>query len=296
MTDLDAIDLNLLRTLDVLLQRHSVTEAAEELGRSQPAVSHALARLREALDDPLLVRQGRHMEPTPRAEALAPDLHRLLEDLQGLLRRDAGFDPATAERTFVLACPDMLAPVLPEVLAALGGAPAVDLELTVAAGRPPVDEADVVLGVLPERAPGVIARSLGSIHQRVALRPGHPALDEPWTPETWVAWPHVLVRTGTPGPSLVEHALAEAGLRRRVGLAVPTFLLAPHVVARSDLLFTSVGELLERLPLDLVLREPPLPLPPVRVAAMWSERFAADPGHRWFRERVVAVAAGLIEG
>ena len=287
---LDQLDLNLLRVLDVLLEERSVTRAAARLGRSQPATSHALQRLRDALDDPLLIWQGREMVPTPRAEALGPELRRLLDGLRRSLTESAAFDPATARRRFVLGAPDSLAPLVPDLLGALADAPGVTLELVVATNVASVREVDLLLGSLPEDAPGVQASPLGTIHQRVAMRAGHPALDAPWTPEGWIAWPHITVRTHSGEPSFVERALDAAGYRREVGLVVPTFLLAAHVAARSEMLYAGPGELLQALAehLPLVLRPPPVPFPPVPVAAMWSERLAADAGHRWLRRRVVA--------
>ncbi|MEZ4251049.1 MAG: LysR family transcriptional regulator [Polyangiales bacterium] len=125
---LASLDLNLLVALDALLQEGSVTRAARRLGLSQPATSHALARLRELFGDPLLVRVGRGLAPTPRAEALRAPLERVLADVRRLLRERPAFDPATSRRRFVLLCPDLLAPLLPELLTVLEhDAPGVDL-------------------------------------------------------------------------------------------------------------------------------------------------------------------------
>ena len=298
MDPVGELDLNLLRTLDVLLRTASVTRAGRELGRSQPAVSHALQRLRDALGDPLLVRAGRNMVLTPRAEALRPRVRALLADLRRMLTEGAEFEPAAAQRQFILACPDMLAPVVPKVLDALSEAPRVTLELRIGSNVSAVYEgADLVLGQLPEHATGVMSRRLGAIRELVALRAGHPALSRPWTPEEFVAWPHILVRTPGAGPSILERALAAAGLERRIGLTVPAFLLAPHVVARSELLFTGADVLLAQVaePLSLVLRPPPIKMTPPIAAAIWSERVHADPGHRWFREHVITAFETLLE-
>jgi len=286
---LTALDLNLLRALDALLTTRSVSLAARELGLSQPATSHALARLRDALGDPLLVRVGSAMVPTPRAEALAPALRRTLMDLGRLLADAGAFEPERSRRRFVLSCPDMLAPLIPELLEVLAEAPGVDLELTM------VDaDADVVLGALPSAGQGLMARSLGRVTQSVVMRPGHPALSAPWTVQSWLSWPHVVIRTPTPGPGMIDQLLVKAGLERRIGLYATSFLLAIQVVASSNLLFTGPEEVLRRLPQPLARRPPPLPMPAVPVAATWPERLDADPGHRWFRERVARVAAAAL--
>lgn len=286
---LRALDLNLLLALDALLEARGVSQAARRLGLSQPATSHALARLREALGDPLLVRDGAGMAPTPRALALQGPLRAALVDLGRLLAEAGGFDPAVSRRRFTLACPDILAPLVPELLAALAEAPGVDLEL-----GPEGAEADLTLGSLLVADPRLRGRVLGRARWAVAMRPGHPALERPWSVEAWLAWPHVVVRTPAPGPGLVEQSLTEAGHSRRVGLYAPSFLLAAAVVARTDLLFTAPEAVLRRLEPPLAVRPPPLSLPDVPVAATWPERLDGDPGHRWFRERVVGVVGAAL--
>jgi DNA-binding transcriptional LysR family regulator len=291
----DALDLNLLRTLDVLMRERSVTRAATVLGRSQPAVSHALTRLRQVLDDPLLVRQGRVLVPTPRAEALAEPLQRVMAELRRTLAGGA-FDPATSRRTFVVACPDLLAPGVPQILAALADAPHVRVELIGDRGPDVLDRADLQLDILPAEAPGVVARRLGLVSQAVIARADHPATGR-WGLDAWLASPHVLVRTADGLSSPVDRALAAIGRTREIGLVVSDLLLVPHVVAASDLLFTGPAEVMALLagPLGLALLPVPVALPRVPVAAMWQERLSADPGHRWFRERVVEAVARLLE-
>src|SRR5262245_14541551 len=114
-----SVDLNLLAVLDALLDLRSVTAAARRLGLTQSTVSHALARLRALFGDPLLVRVGRGMAPTPRAEAIAPALRRALADVRRLVRHEERFDPATTTRAFSVVCPDLLAAFLPDLLGRL---------------------------------------------------------------------------------------------------------------------------------------------------------------------------------
>lgn len=287
----DGLDLNLLKLLDVLLDEGSVTEAARRLGRTQPAVSQALGRLREAVGDPLFVRQGRRLVPTARAEQLGHAARIALRTLDQALLSAPAFDPASSRRAFRVSAPDALGPLVPSLLAALSDAPGVSLELLPRSGVAGVDEADLVLDVLPDEASGVVARRLGKLHAVVACRRGHPSLDEPWDAAAWCRWPHVLVRTDTVTRSTVELALDREGLTRTVGLAVPSLLLVPHVVAATDMLFTGQREILALLAdtLGLVLRDTPLPQPVVPVAAMWHARHQHEPGHRWFRERVANV-------
>jgi len=290
------IDLNLLKALDAMLGESSVSGAARRLGIGQPAASHALARLRELFDDPLLVRTGRRMTPTPRAQALREPVRRLLADAARLVRHDVGFDPATTRRTFTLVCPDLLAPLLPELVAALA-AQAPDARLEVRRRRQDDaraledGDADLVLTRAPESGPGLVQRGLGRVQLGVAARRDHPGTSRrrKLSPKAWAQYPHVMVREGHGGRSVVADALSESGFVRQVGLVVPTFLAALVTVARTDLFFTVPRALALPLvePLGLRLLDPPVSLPEVPTAALWHERFSGDPAHRFFRELVV---------
>lgn len=304
--ELSAIDLNLLVVLDALLAERNVTRAARRLGLTQPTTSHALSRLRDLLGDPLLVRVGRGMQPTPRAEALAPALARTLADLRRLIQSEPEFDPARSQRAFVIACPDLLAPRVPAIIARMQReAPRCGIEL-----RAPIagDDAaalgtggvDLALAPTPRTGPeseggALVQRALGTLRWGVLARRGHPALrtgarGRPRiSREAWLAHPHVVVRTGSQSPSAVGRALERAGLERRVGLVVPAFLLVPHVVAATDMLAAVPQELVRELAddLDLALVDLPIPIPEIPVAAIWHERYHADPAHRWLRGLVV---------
>lgn len=295
------LDLNLLLVLHVILEERSVSRAAVRLGRTQSATSRALARLREALGDPLLVRTGRGMRPTPRAEALAPALAAALAGLAEVRALGGRFDPARSTRRFVVAGPDALAPVLHAVWAVLRAeAPRCGLALVPPPSSPAAGVlgggADLVLG--PDVRPGAELRRqrLGTVRWLTVLRADHPLLEGPWTLERWCAWPHAQVQLGTAGASLVDRVLGARGARREVLAAVPGMLPALHLVARTDLVAT-VPEALARplaVGLGLVLREPPLVLPETVTVAWWAPRLHADPGHRWLRRVVVQAAREVL--
>lgn len=296
-----AIDPNLLPVLDVLLQERNVSRAARRLGRTQPAISHALARLREQLGDPLLVRVGQRFALTPRAEALREPLKALLAELSALLRPPAAFAPASAERSFRLIATDYIAAlVLPPLIERVrAAAPGVDLNM-----RPPSPdyaallrdgEADLGFVVRRPDEAGIRARKLFTDRFVCVLRRDHPAgaqLDL----ATYLRLPHALVAPlGNPG-NFVDSALAELGHgRRRIALTVPHFFLAPALIAASDLVIT----LPERVA-RLVSREHPLrvvPLP-MRMASFdvclaWHERVHHDPGNTWLRAEIVAALRSL---
>jgi DNA-binding transcriptional LysR family regulator len=299
--DVSNLDLNLLVVLDALLARGSVTGAAAALGLTQPSVSHALGRLREALGDPVLVRAGRGMVRTPRAEALAPVVRRLLGEVRRVFAREAEFDAATSTRAFSIACPDLLVALLPELLGRLAKeAPQVRLS----AQPPPADlgallgDGALDLAVLPARdeGPGLVQRVLGSVHWSILARRGHPAITERGlTRAAWLAHPHVIVRTAE-GTGVVGRELGRLQIERRIGFMAPSFLAALHAIAATDWFFAAPRELTADLAedLDLVMVDPPIALPAQRVAIVWHERMHADLGHRYLRELLADVVGGAL--
>lgn len=291
MATIDDLDFALLGPLDALLTERHVTRAARRLGLTQSSMSHHLSRLRVFLGDPLLVRAGRAMVLTPRASALAEPLHAALARVRAVLTEGTGFDPASTTRTFVVACPDLLAPLVPELLAALSSrAPLATLRIAPATGDVAATlvagSCDVALGGALDVGPGIVQRSLGAVSFGVLARRDHPVARRKLTVATWSAYPHVLVRSENGSPNRVGSALARAGVQRTVGVTVPSFLAAAWVVARSDMFFTAPRELTAELAeaLGLVSLAPPVPLPTMPVAACWHERMQADEGHRFLRE------------
>ncbi|MDX2014631.1 MAG: LysR family transcriptional regulator [Myxococcaceae bacterium] len=294
--DIATLDLNLLVVLDVLLQERNVSRAARRLHRTQSATSHALGRLREQLGDPLLVRVGGEMRPTPRAERLAGDVARLLQTLGRVLADEPVFDLRSTDRVFRLAGPDFAATALPGLLAHLAGeAPGASVELVppspgmlrdVADGR-----VDVAIAPGTARADGVIGEPLASLDWVVFARRGHPAIAA-WGLRAWARYPHLRVRTSSAGESPVDAAARTRGLTRRLGPALPHFLLAPPLLAQTDLLMTVPRAVLASVavPFDLVALPCPVALAPIALSLFWGAAFDRDPAVCWFREAVRAAA------
>lgn len=298
-TNLAAVDLNLLVALDALLEERSVTRAAQRLGLSQPATSHALARLRELTGDALLVRSGARLVRTPRAEALQPAVRAILDDVRRALEGDH-FEPASARRAFTIASADygelVLVPPLLRILAR--EAPGVDLVVrpvpeepaeALAAGR-----VDLVLGVEPGRgAPGSLERRKLFDDGFVCLvRRDHPVLERELTVERFAAMGHLFIAPrGTRG-GVVDDALGRRGLERRVVAMVPSFVAAPALVAESDLVVTLPSLLAARLagPFGLRALEAPVRLPRFTISALWHARSRRDPAHAWLRATLVRAA------
>lgn len=306
---LTGLDLNLLPVLDALLSERHVTRAGRKVGLSQSATSHALSRLRAHFDDPLLVRHGNALVPTSRAEALAPLLARALQTLASALAPPERFDPLTARRTFVIACADygqlVLLPRLVEHLTR--AAPHFDLVIR-DLGATPFGEAlgegrcDLAIGPpiggvrLSEPASqdtAIYGRHLFDERFVCLVRRGHRAAESGLDLATFAALPHAFVAPrGTPG-GIVDDVLARHGLSRRVAVMVQHFLVAPWLVARTDLVVTLAERLalafVDQLP--LVLLEPPIELPRFAMHLMWHERRHRDPAHTWLRSQLVGICA-----
>ncbi len=298
MHELHRIDLNLLVALDALIREGSVTRAAQEVGVTQSAMSHTLRRLRDVFDDPLLVRVGAAMQLTPRAEALALGLRSGLQTLARLLESPS-FEPASAQRAFRIATPDLFDVLaLPALLADLRQQ-APGIELTVMPftrrGIPAaltVGELDLAVLARPQvqGAVGLVGRTLLRDTFSCFLREDHAVLRQGLTLERYVAAAHAVVSPRADGVSVVDHLLQEAGHVRRVVLKLPHFFSAPAIIARSDLILTAPTSLARMLPAEgpIVAVPLPLPVPPHSVACYWHTRFTEDPGHRWLRERLAS--------
>lgn len=304
MQNLHGLDLNLLLALDALLAERHVTRAAARLRMTQSAASHALARLRAALGDPLLVRGPRGaMVPTARAETLTAPLRAALAALAAAVHGPPAFDPATARRTFRLTAGDYAELVLMPPLAARIGAvaPAVDLwcyppptDLGTALAAGTVDLLFAPIRARPWPA-GCYEKKLFRETFTCVVRSGHPAADQRLTLARYCAMSHLLVAPrGAPG-GIVDDKLAADGKSRRVAVAVPHFLVVPHIIAATDLIATVATRVVDAiaLPSNLVRLPPPLALEGFDVAMVWHERAHHDPGHRWLRDQVAAVAAAL---
>lgn len=300
MSDMNAVhDPADLVALDVLLRRRSVSAAARELGVTQSAMSHTLARLRARFDDPLLVRAGRGLVPTVRAEGMAPRLREAIEALSAAVAAPR-FEPAEARRSFRLAMPDYGELVLlPALLPRLAAAPGVDLVVVRAPDAFEALAGGAVDLVIQPRRPeddraGLRTRVLFRDGFVCVVRPGHPLAEVPDL-DHFVAARHLLVAPRGSFGGIVDDALAARGLRRRTVVAAPSFVAAPYLVARSDLVLT-LAERVARLVapgLGLRVLPHPLELPLFSTSMIWHDRADGDPGHGWLREQLVAAAAEL---
>ena len=297
------IDLNLLVVLDVLLRERSVSRAAVRLHVTRSAVSHSLGRLREVFGDELLVRDGRRMRPTVRAEGLAETLPRVLQQLECALAGPEPFRPEASTRTFRLAAPDFIAPLVPHLLEDVGKvAPGVRVELAPFSPRAIPDLAegryDALMAPSAMQHEGLRSEALGTWPWAVYGRKGHPAFDD-WSLQAWSAYPHLQVRTTVlRGKGPIDLRAAERGIDRVVGAVVPHFTMAAPILAQTDLLLTVPSLILSRAAgvYDLERREVPLDLPRMGLSLFRSAAAGDEPGVRWFLERIVAAFDRLDAG
>lgn len=284
------MDLNLLVALDVLLEECSVSGAAARLHLSEPAMSRTLGRIRKALGDPVLVRAGRSMVPTPHALALHPEVRAVVERARGLFSAAGQVDLRTLERTFTVLAHDAFAAAHAAALFARTAAQAPGVRLRFL-GESHVDApalregtADLEVGVIDTTAPEVRVEQLYEDRMLAVVRPGHPLLDGPPTPERFAAGRHLGVsrRGRLHGP--IDTALAELGLSRTVVGTVATYPAALFVLRSTDLVgltTTRSRGLAEAL--GLVTVDIPLDLPALPFGLAWHPRHDADPAHAWLR-------------
>lgn len=291
MLNLRSLDLNLLVTLDVLLAEHNVSRAAERLHYSQPAISVHLAKLRELLDDPLLLPGPRGMQPTARAEQLRGPLREALEAIGRAVAPSAPFDPAAANHTWRIAAADYgeAAIVLPTLGILRASAPGTRLaviqpepaRIARMAERGDIDLAFQTTDVAP---PGLHRQGLFTERYLLAGRKGHPLLKRKPSLKRFCELEYGIVSPdggGFHGPT--DTALAELGLERRVVLSVPHFLYLVKVLAHTDLVALLPSRLVIGNPL-LQVAEAPVKLPCYEMSMYWHERVHRDPAHQWLRE------------
>lgn len=302
-------DFNLLRVLDALLRERSVTRAGHRLGLSQPAVSAALARLRDALGDPLLVRQGHELVATPFAEGLALPLRATLDDIEAMLSPDDAYDPAQADDVFRISGSDFFDEMLLARLAPLLATEAPHIRLQRVALWPEndvgtIERYEVDLALLPEtRLPDWIeTQPLFRARYCVIARREHPAFAASDARPGAVApmalfttLGHVLVSPEGRLRALGDEALDRVGRQRHVAMTTPDFFGACSVVAASDLIALVPRPFAESVAerSGLALYEPPMPVEPVRIMMIWHRRLTGSPAHRWLRAQVRAVLEPL---
>jgi DNA-binding transcriptional LysR family regulator len=298
---MESRDLALLTTLDALLQEANVTLAARRLGLSTPAASHALARIRERLGDPILVRAGRSMVLTPRAEQLRPLVRSLVEDATRVLSAAVPFSPRELTRTFTIFTTDHVLLVLGPALDRLLRREAPDVCLrflpSVVEDWVPLRDgvADLSVCILGHFPPEFRTRQLFTDRFVCVVRDGHPRVGKRLTLDQYLALDHIVV-SPLGRPSHVDRVLAERGRERRIRRVVPFFNAGLLMAASTDYALTVSDRAALALAPALGLRilEPPLPLSSYSLNLLWHPRLENEPANRWLRDVFVRAAKEAI--
>lgn len=296
MINLSRIDLNLLVVLEAIVAEGGVSRAAQRLNLTQPAVSHALARLRELFDDPLFVREGRNLAPTSLTKSLVEPLRQSLQALGALIEKGESFDPAKSETSFTVSMRDpMEVLILPRLMKRLvREAPGIDLR-TVQMRRRGVENGladgtlDAAFDVALPLSERIHRQRISADRFVVAARKGHPRVRPGFTLATYLAEKHVMVTSRRRGPGAEDIELGQHGQRRHVALRCRNYLAAIQVVAGSDLVLTMTARYASLLGAASGVRvlAMPLKMPTLDLFLYWHDRVHNDPANRWLRLQLV---------
>lgn len=300
------LDLNLLRVFDAVMTEQNLTRASNRLAMTQPAVSNALRRLRDALGDELLIRTAHGVKPTPRAENLWPAVRRALTELEEAIAPEQTFDITTTQTTFRMAMADATAALwLPALVRSIEReAPGITIRmvpLTTREPRPMLLRGDIDLAV--GFFPGVVAQLAGGQGTSVSpirheqlysgqyvcvMRKNHPLAKSDLTLNDYCSANHLLVSFSGRAHGLVDEALAQLGRERRILLTVNQFFTAGRVVATSDLITVLPRHLIASTGITgaLIMKELPFAMPNMHIDMLWHERDTRNPAHKWLRSHL----------
>ena len=292
------VDLNLYVVFDAIYSEGSITRAASKLNLTQPAVSHALSRLREVYQDALFVRRGNRMVPTPQARSMVQSVREALLQLQTTLTSPQAFDPASTQKQVSLSMRGVAESLLLselvvhlERLAPLMQLSSVrvqrrEMESELAGGR-----LDFAFDVLLPVGPSIRHRALMDDRFVVVSRKRHPVLKGGLNMEKYLSLRHVLVSSRRSGPTVEDFELSRLGYHRNIGMRCQNYFVAWKTIAGSDILLTVPEQYalknqhyynLKRWPM-------PEPLPPLTSYMYWHETVEDDPANKWMREQITQV-------
>lgn len=290
--NLAAVDLNLLVVFDALIAERHVTRAAQKVGLSQPATSNALRRLRDLFEDDLFVKTPQGMQPTPKAIALEQPIRQVLTQIQSALVQEAPFVPATSEQVFVLGMSDyvefILLPKLMEHLERT--APKIKIQVRSTDRKDALelldaDEIDLAIGFFPKHSSWHQAQELFQERFVCVARQSNPNIKDPFTLENYLAASHLLVSPREDRTGRVDLFLAQQNLQRHIALTIPHFLVAPFILANTNLIATLAERIVRTYSEVLALKVSPLPfeLSGFSVRMLWHTKNNNDLAHQWLR-------------
>ena len=287
--------MNLLVVFQLLYRVRKTQLVADELGLTQPAISHALRRLRKLLNDELFERTSHGLKPTPYADQIAEPISYALSTLHESLNVRDIFDPATSERRFSLAMTDVgeiyfmpklmlkLADVAPGVTLSTVRNSNLNLKDSMEMGA-----IDLAIGLLPQLGSGYYQQRLFEQNYVSLMRKGHPLANTGFGLNEFKKAKHAVVIAEGTGHGQVEKLMSESGIPRFIQLQLPHFVAVPYIVSETDLVVTVTNKLaeatLERF--DLIMQPHPIDLPTIQINIFWHRRFHQDAGNRWLRKLI----------
>ncbi len=301
MMHISRVDLNLFIVFEAIYAEGSVTRASLKLNLTQPAISHALGRLRVMFDDPLFVRQGHLMVSTPLARSIIEPVRHSLRGFEVTLNKLNRFDPASTEKEFTLALRDVLeSTVLPPLMVALereaphARVAAVQVDRRELEGELQAGTLDCAIDVLLPLAPDIRHTRILADRTLVVARRGHPRLQDGITLDQYLAEEHILASSRRKGPGIEDFELSRLGMQRKIRLRCQHYFAACRVVSQTDLLLT-MPERYARVAnqqFNNQLLALPLEMPAWDVYLYWHANVEDDPANRWLRERLTAAMMG----
>lgn len=297
MLNLRSYDLNLLVIFKAVMVRRSVAGAAEQVGLSPSAVSHALARLRVMLNDELFIRTSKGLEPSSRAIELFDEIETGLAHIANAIQLQQRFVPQEAERVFSMQIADyvsgLLLPPLAQRLSSEAPRASVEVIPFLVNNKPMEVQADVQIRFTPGGDVPTVARSRRLLSDKfiVVMRNDHPATQQDMTAELYADLTHVKLSQAATGTTMIDDALADRGLKRRVAMTVPSWFDMPEIIERTDMIaivprrWAQVDARIARL------SNAPLPLEEIgfSIDLFWDVHRDRDPGQKWFREIITEI-------
>jgi len=301
--NLAAIDLNLLVAFEALLAQRSVSKAAEQLQIGQPAMSAALSRLRILFDDELFVRLGRQMQPTLKAQAIAPGILAALQQIRQTVTASQTFEPSVSDRTFTIGSSDYTSFVLmpPFLKFSLQNAPSINVQMMEfekdrIGSLLEQGEIDLALGVFPNPPRQTQWEPIFEERFVGIARRGHPAIQHGTMGlEAFAQLPHALTTLRRDTTGAIDKALKEQNLERRVAFTTPHMMVLPFAIAASDLVAALPRRIALRLATvcDLTIFELPVKTTPWMVSMLWSTLSDQDEANQWLRNTIKAIAQAI---
>jgi DNA-binding transcriptional LysR family regulator len=290
--ELQDLDLNLLVVLNQLLAERSVSKAARTLGISQPAISNSLAKLRKILGDPLFLRTGKGMEPTPYADQLAEPVSYALGMIHSSLNQHTSFHPAESKRVFTIGMTDIgeiyFLPTLmrrlrheaPSVAVSTMRNTSVNLQDDLQSGK-----VDLAIGLLPQLKAGFFQRRLFTQSYVCLMRRAHPLNRRQLSIEEYQSAQHLRVIAAETGHGRIDELLQRSGVERKFPLTVPHYVCVGHILQGSDMIATVPEKLADKLLEPFQLAKLPLPakLPDVAITVFWHAKYHRAPANQWLR-------------